>query len=61
MQAPVVGSQPTLRRDGFFVPAAVRRLLDDHYAGRRDNRKALWSLITFQLWMRHYGPDAPPA
>ena len=48
----------TLRRDGLFSPRGVRRLLDDHYAGRRDNRKALWSLITFQLWMRTYGPNA---
>ncbi len=39
-----------LRREGIFNPAFVRRLLDDHLARRRDNRKLLWTLMTFQLW-----------
>ena len=33
-----------------FRPAAVRALLDDHVARRRDNRREIWSLIVFQLW-----------
>ncbi len=31
-------------------PAAVRTLLDDHVARRRDNRRELWALIVLQLW-----------
>jgi asparagine synthase (glutamine-hydrolysing) len=33
-----------------FRRDAVRALLDEHVAGRRDNRKELWSLIMLQLW-----------
>jgi asparagine synthase (glutamine-hydrolysing) len=31
-------------------PSAVRTMLDDHVARRRDNRRELWALIVLQLW-----------
>jgi asparagine synthase (glutamine-hydrolysing) len=40
-----------LRREGFFEPEPVQRLLDDHMAHRRDARKHLWTLLTFELWL----------
>src|SRR2546425_259630 len=43
-----------LSREGFFEPRAVRELIDDHLAGRRDNRKQLWTLFAFQLWYEGY-------
>ena len=43
-------SERRLREDGFFRPQAVRRLLDEHYARQRDNRKLIWTLLIFQLW-----------
>src|SRR3989454_7093699 len=43
-----------LSREGFFEPRAVRDLIDDHLAGRRDNRKQLWTLFAFQLWHEGY-------
>jgi asparagine synthase (glutamine-hydrolysing) len=43
-------SESELRAQGIFEPRAVRRLVDDHLSGRRDNRKQLWTLLTFQLW-----------
>ena len=43
-------AEPRLRTSGFFRPAAVRQLLDEHYARRRDNRKLIWTLLIFQLW-----------
>jgi asparagine synthase (glutamine-hydrolysing) len=39
-----------LRRQGLFQPSAVATLLDDHWSGRRNNRKGLWTLLMFQLW-----------
>jgi asparagine synthase (glutamine-hydrolysing) len=45
-----------LRREGFFAPAEVSRILDEHVAGRRDHRKQLWTLLIFQQWLRHHGP-----
>jgi asparagine synthase (glutamine-hydrolysing) len=41
-------------RDGFFQPAAVQRLLDDHERGRRDERKRLFNLLMFTLWYRTF-------
>jgi asparagine synthase (glutamine-hydrolysing) len=43
-------SETRLRRDGLFQPQIVRRLLEDHYGRRADNRKMLWTLLVFQLW-----------
>jgi asparagine synthase (glutamine-hydrolysing) len=44
-----------LERDGFFDPAFVQGLVGEHMAGRHDNRKALWTLFTFQRWQERYG------
>jgi asparagine synthase (glutamine-hydrolysing) len=41
-----------LRRDGFFQPEAVTRLLDEHESGREDHSRPLWGLLCFQLWRR---------
>ena len=45
-----------------FDPAAVRALLDEHTARRRDNRRELWALIMLQLWQERWtgAPAAPP-
>src|SRR5579864_2359702 len=43
-----------IRREGFFDPAAVQRLIGEHLVGRRDNRKQLWTLFAFQLWLEGY-------
>jgi len=43
-------SEDRLRREGLFEPNYVRSLMDDHLAGRCDNRKLLWTLLVFELW-----------
>ena len=43
-----------IRREGLFDAGAVGRLIDDHLAGRRDNRKQLWTLFAFELWHDGY-------
>jgi asparagine synthase (glutamine-hydrolysing) len=40
-----------LRREGIFAPARVTALVEDHLAGRRDRRKALWTLLMFERWL----------
>jgi len=47
-------SPQRIAAEGFFEPQAVGRLIDDHLAGRRDNRKQLWTLFAFQLWHEGY-------
>ncbi|HEY1456585.1 MAG TPA: asparagine synthase (glutamine-hydrolyzing) [Candidatus Dormibacteraeota bacterium] len=43
-----------IRKEGFFDPAAVGRLIEDHLEGRRDNRKQLWTLFAFEMWHEGY-------
>jgi asparagine synthase (glutamine-hydrolysing) len=44
-----------LRREGLFDPAFVDGLVSDHMSGRRDRRKALWTLFVFERWLARWG------
>src|SRR5207244_4853955 len=39
-----------LAAEGLFDVRAVRRLVAEHVAGRRDHVRVLWSLYTFERW-----------
>jgi asparagine synthase (glutamine-hydrolysing) len=52
--------QATLNR-GYFRPEAVRKLVDDHQAGRWDHSLRLWSLLFFEMWHRMILDEAQPA
>jgi asparagine synthase (glutamine-hydrolysing) len=39
---------------GWFRPEEVRRLLDEHEAGRADHGHRLWCLLMLELWVRHH-------
>ncbi|HEU4523056.1 MAG TPA: asparagine synthase (glutamine-hydrolyzing), partial [Thermoanaerobaculia bacterium] len=39
---------------GIFEARFVARLLDDHWSGRRDNRKQIFNLLTFALWYDNF-------
>jgi len=43
----------TLQR-GYFDPAGVRRMLDEHMQGRRDHSARLWRFLVFELWHRNF-------
>lgn len=43
----------TLRR-GLFTPAFIRRLVDEHVAGKRDWSNRLWALLVLELWFREF-------
>ena len=53
-------SPKTLRRQGFFRPEPVTRLLDDHVARRADNSRQLWGLLAFTLWYERHVEQEPP-
>jgi asparagine synthase (glutamine-hydrolysing) len=53
-------SADTLRRQGFFRPEPVARLIDDHVARRVDNSRQLWGLLAFTLWYAHHVEQGPP-
>jgi len=45
---------------GYFRPASVRRVLDEHVAGRHNHRLLIWSLLCFEWWNRLF-VDGEPA
>jgi asparagine synthase (glutamine-hydrolysing) len=48
-------AEEKLKRDGLLNAGFVRRLLQEHWSGRADNRKTLWTLLCFQLWYNRWG------
>jgi asparagine synthase (glutamine-hydrolysing) len=44
-----------VRRRGWFEPAAVRRLVDEHLAGRENHSHRLWAIMVLELWQQRYG------
>jgi len=48
----------TLQR-GYFHPAGVRRLLEEHFRGRRDHSARIWRLLMFELWQRNFLQRVP--
>ena len=43
-----------IARDGFFRPATVQAILEQHERGARDHRKRIFNLLMFTLWYRHF-------
>jgi len=39
---------------GYFRPAAVRQLVDEHQQGRADHSAGLWALLVLELWQRQW-------
>jgi asparagine synthase (glutamine-hydrolysing) len=48
-------SPQKISREGFFNPLAISRLVEDHLAGRADNRKKLWTVLMFEQWLERWG------
>jgi len=44
----------TLKKQGIFDAGAVERLKNEHYSGKKDRRKELWTLMVFQLWFNRW-------
>jgi len=47
-------SVQNLRRQAFFSPDAVTRMIDDHVAQRADHGRKIWALLAFSLWFDRY-------
>ena len=50
-------SPDRIGREGFLNPDYVTPLLRDHLIGKRDNRKQLWTLLVWELWLNRYHPS----
>lgn len=42
-----------LRKEGFFDPAPIRHMWQEHLSGRRRWHFYLWNVLMFQLWLEH--------
>jgi asparagine synthase (glutamine-hydrolysing) len=49
----VLLTEKSLNR-GLFKPDAVRRLVEDHVAGRADHSHRLWTLLMLELWFNRF-------
>lgn len=47
-------SEAKIKREGFFNYRYIKSLLDEHFAGRKDNRKQLWTLFMFEQWYERW-------
>ena len=57
-------SEPQTMQRGYFNPKGVRRMLDEHFQGRRDHSPRIWRLLMLELWHRNFLETAahqPPA
>jgi asparagine synthase (glutamine-hydrolysing) len=50
---PILLEPRTLQR-GYFRAEAIRGVLHEHFAGRRDHSGILWMLLVFELWHRNF-------
>jgi asparagine synthase (glutamine-hydrolysing) len=51
-------SDAALQR-GYFNPAAVRALVDEHTSSKVDHGYRLWSLLMFELWHQRFIDEVP--
>jgi asparagine synthase (glutamine-hydrolysing) len=47
-------STQRIKREGFLNPEYVTTLFQDHLVNRKDNRKQLWTLLVWELWVNQY-------
>ncbi|MGH9513711.1 MAG: asparagine synthase (glutamine-hydrolyzing) [Terriglobales bacterium] len=46
--------EPRTLQRGYFNPAGIRSLLDEHFQERRDHSARIWRLLMFELWQRNF-------
>jgi asparagine synthase (glutamine-hydrolysing) len=44
-----------LREEGYFNPAPIRQMWDEHLAGRAREHHRLWDVLMFQAWLAEHG------
>lgn len=40
-----------IAKEGIFNPVFITQLLNEHLSGKKDNRKPLWTLMVFEMWL----------
>jgi asparagine synthase (glutamine-hydrolysing) len=50
-------SPDRIRQEGFLNSEYVTTLLQEHLMNKKDNRKKLWTLLVWELWVNRYHPS----
>jgi asparagine synthase (glutamine-hydrolysing) len=50
-------SSGRIGQERFLNPGFVTRLLQDHLSDKKDNRKQLWTLLVWELWVNQFHPS----
>jgi len=50
-------SPSRIKREGFLNPEYITLLLQHHLLNKEDNRKQLWTLLVWELWVDRYHPS----
>ena len=43
-----------IAKEGIFNPVFITQLLNEHLSGKKDNRKPLWTLMVFEMWLEKW-------
>jgi asparagine synthase (glutamine-hydrolysing) len=46
--------EPKTLQRGYFRPAAVRAIVDEHVSGRRNRANVVWQMLMLELWHRNF-------
>jgi len=49
-----VFSPDFIKSQNIFDYTYINNLLEEHFTGKRDNRKQIWTLMMFELWYKEY-------
>lgn len=47
-------SADKIKKENILNPSHIQSLLDEHFKGKKDNRKQLWSILIFELWYKKW-------
>jgi asparagine synthase (glutamine-hydrolysing) len=47
-------SEDRMKKEGLFSIPYVHALMNEHFEGKRDNRKQLWTLLMFEKWKERF-------
>lgn len=43
-----------IKKEGLFKPEIIQKILNEHFSGKKDNRKKIWTLLMFELWRKRW-------
>lgn len=47
-------SEERIKKEGLFNYDYIKKILEDHFSKRKDNRKLIWTLMVFQNWQEKF-------